>query len=54
MVPPLCRRPDIGKLAPGLRADLIVLDGTSPIDFVYRPGVPIVSMSLVGGVVVGQ
>ena len=48
------RRPDIGKLAPGLRADLIVLDTLSPIDFVYRPGVPIVSMSLVGGVVVGQ
>jgi imidazolonepropionase len=48
------RRPDIGKLAPGLRADLIVLDAPSPIDFVYRPGVPIVSMSLVGGVVVGQ
>ncbi|MBS1843893.1 MAG: imidazolonepropionase [Actinobacteria bacterium] len=36
------RCPDIGRLAPGCRADAIVLDADSPIDFVYRPGVPLV------------
>ena len=46
------RREDIGRLAPGARADLIVLDAQSPIDFVYRPGVPIVAMTMVGGLVV--
>jgi imidazolonepropionase len=46
------QRDDVGTLAPGARADLIVLDARSPIDFVYRPGVPIVSLTMVGGVVV--
>ena len=46
------QRTDIGKLAPGMRADLIVLDAQSAIDFVYRPGVPIVAMTMAGGVVV--
>jgi imidazolonepropionase len=36
------RRDDIGRLTPGARADLIMLDTADPIDFVYRPGVPIV------------
>jgi imidazolonepropionase len=35
-------RDDIGRLVPGSRADAILLDATSPIDFVYRPGVPII------------
>lgn len=46
------RRDDIGHLAPGARADLIVLDAPSPIHFVYRPGVPIVAMTMVGGEIV--
>lgn len=46
------RRDDIGRLAPGTRADLIVLDAPSPIHFVYRPGVPIVAMTMIGGEVV--
>lgn len=43
------RRDDIGRLAPGCRADAIVLDATSPIDFVYRPGVPLVRETFVAG-----
>jgi imidazolonepropionase len=36
------RRTDVGRLTPGSRSDLIMLATTDPIDFVYRPGVPIV------------
>jgi len=43
------RRNDIGRLSPGCRADLIVLEAPSPIHFVYRPGVPIVATTLIGG-----
>jgi imidazolonepropionase len=43
------RRDDIGRVAAGARADLIVLDTPSPIDFVYRPGVPLVASTIVGG-----
>jgi imidazolonepropionase len=46
------QRDDIGALRPGCRADLIVLEASSPIDFVYRPGVPIVALTMVGGAVV--
>lgn len=46
------QRDDIGKLVPGMRADLIVLDAPSPIAFVYRPGVPIVALTMVAGAVV--
>ncbi len=46
------QRDNIGKLVPRMRADLIVLDAQSPIDFVYRPGVPIVALTMVGGSVV--
>jgi imidazolonepropionase len=46
------RRDDLGRLTPGSRADLILLDAPSAIDFVYRPGVPIVAMTMVGGTVV--
>jgi imidazolonepropionase len=46
------RRDDIGRLSPGSRADLIVLDAQSPIDFVYRPGVPIIALTMIGGTVV--
>jgi imidazolonepropionase len=43
------RRDDIGRLAPGRRADTILLDATSPVDFVYRPGVPLVRETFVAG-----
>jgi imidazolonepropionase len=43
------RRTDIGRLAPGCRADAILLEASSPIDFVYRPGVPIVGRTFLGG-----
>ena len=46
------RRDDIGRLAPGRRADLIVLDAPSPIHFVYRPGVPLVAATVIRGVAV--
>jgi imidazolonepropionase len=43
------RRDDIGRLAPGARADLMILDAATPIDFVYRPGVPIVTATMCEG-----
>ncbi|MGZ4703121.1 MAG: imidazolonepropionase [Ilumatobacteraceae bacterium] len=46
------RRDDIGTLAAGKRADLVILDTVNPIDFVYRPGVPIVAATVVGGSIV--
>ncbi len=35
------RRDDIGHLAPGARADLVVLDAPSYAHLIYRPGVPL-------------
>jgi imidazolonepropionase len=43
------RRDDIGRLSPGARADAVVLDAASYIDFVYRPGVPLTAASFVAG-----
>ncbi len=43
------RRNDIGRITPGARADLIVLNAIDPIDFVYRPGVPLISATIVDG-----
>ncbi|HEX6389016.1 MAG TPA: imidazolonepropionase [Solirubrobacteraceae bacterium] len=43
------RRDDVGHLAPGARADLVVLDAPSPAHLVYRPGVPLVRTTIVGG-----
>jgi imidazolonepropionase len=37
------RRTDIGRLAVGMRADLIALDAPSYLHLAYRPGVPLVS-----------
>ncbi len=37
------RRNDIGRIAVGARADLVVLDAPSPIHLAYRPGVALVS-----------
>jgi len=36
-------RPDVGRLAPGARADLAVLDAPSYRHLAYRPGVPLAS-----------
>jgi imidazolonepropionase len=36
------RRTDVGYLAPGARADLVVLDAPSHAHLAYRPGVPLV------------
>jgi imidazolonepropionase len=43
------RRDDLGRLAPGARADAIVLDAASYIEFVYRPGVPLVGAIFTAG-----
>ena len=37
------RRGDVGRLRPGARADLVVLDAPSHVHLAYRPGVPLVS-----------
>ena len=36
------RRPDVGHLRPGARADLVILDAPSYIHLAYRPGVPLI------------
>ncbi len=43
------RRSDIGRLAPGCRADLAVLDAPVPEHLVYRTAVPLVAATAVGG-----
>ena len=42
-------RDDVGHLGPGAAADLVVLDAPSYIHLAYRPGVPLVGNTLVGG-----
>lgn len=37
------RRTDIGRIAPGARADLVLLDAPSHVHLAYRPGVPLVT-----------
>lgn len=44
------RRDDVGRLSPGARADAAVLDAPSYHHLAYRPGVPLVSATFVGGV----
>jgi len=44
------RRDDLGRLAPGARADVVLLDAPSYTHLVYRPGVPLVSATWVAGV----
>jgi imidazolonepropionase len=36
------RRDDVGRLSPGARADLVVLDAPTYVHLAYRPGVPLV------------
>jgi imidazolonepropionase len=43
------RRTDVGHLAPGARADAVLLDAPSPTHLVYRPGVPLVAMTIARG-----
>jgi len=44
------RRSDIGHLAPGARADAVLLDAPSHIHLAYRPGVPLVARVFKDGV----
>jgi imidazolonepropionase len=44
------RRTDIGRLAPGSRADLVLLDAPSYVHLAYRPGVPLVAAVIEAGV----
>jgi imidazolonepropionase len=43
------RRDDIGRLAPGARADLAIIDAPSYIHLAYRPGVPQIAAVWRGG-----
>jgi imidazolonepropionase len=43
------RRDDVGRVAAGARADLVVLDAPSYTHLVYRPGVPLVRTVIEGG-----
>ncbi|MER5966955.1 imidazolonepropionase [Streptomyces sp. NPDC002057] len=44
------RRTDVGRLTPGARADLTVLDAPSHVHLAYRPGVPLVTQVWRAGV----
>jgi imidazolonepropionase len=43
------RRDDVGRLAPGARADVVILDAPSYAHLVYRPGVPLVAATICAG-----
>jgi imidazolonepropionase len=43
------RRTDIGHLAPGARADAVILAAPSHAHLVYRPGMALVAMTIAGG-----
>ncbi|PZQ88097.1 MAG: imidazolonepropionase [Leifsonia xyli] len=43
------RRGDVGRIAAGARADLVLLDAPSHVHLAYRPGVPLVSRVWAGG-----
>jgi len=42
-------RDDVGVLAPGMRADFVLLDAPSHVHLAYRPGVPLVTGTWIGG-----
>ncbi|MDG4802589.1 imidazolonepropionase [Micromonospora sp. WMMD980] len=44
------RRADVGRLTPGSRADLVVLDAPTHLHLAYRPGVPLIRQVLHNGV----
>jgi imidazolonepropionase len=43
------RRSDIGRLVPGCRADVVILDAPTPAHLAYRPGVPLIAATVVAG-----
>jgi imidazolonepropionase len=43
------RRDDLGRLAPGARGDVAILDAPHYAHLVYRPGVPLVAETIIGG-----
>jgi imidazolonepropionase len=43
------RREDVGWLGPRSRADLVILDAPSHTHLVYRPGVPLIHRTIIGG-----
>ena len=43
------RRDDLGRLAPGARADAVVLEAPSYTHLVYRPGVPLAGATVIAG-----
>jgi imidazolonepropionase len=45
------RRDDIGRIAAGKRADLVILEAPSYEHLVYRPGVPLVAATVARGTV---
>jgi imidazolonepropionase len=47
------RRDDLGWLGVGAHADAVILDAPSYTHLVYRPGVPLVAATIVGGRLVG-
>lgn len=44
------RRDDVGAIAPGMRADLLLLDAPSRIHLAYRPGVPLIGQVWKAGI----
>jgi len=46
------RRDDIGRIRPGARADLALLDAPSYTHLAYRPGMPVVALTVMRGEVV--
>jgi imidazolonepropionase len=44
------RRDDIGRIEPGARADLVVLDAPDPVHLAYRPGVDLIQQVWRAGV----
>lgn len=48
------RRDDIGRIAPGARADLVLLEAPTRVHLAYRPGVPLVRTVWKDGVAVAR
>lgn len=46
------RRPELGRLIPGSRADVQILDAPSHAHLIYQPGMPLTATTLVAGEVV--